>query len=98
MFFDEFSGGLPILSNYDVTWKVYFSVEVGKIFHEKWLNLDCLRVKLFIKIKKLWHQLSSRGSCHSYVVIPAPILQNSNCFARGVKIFMLPSILTITKQ
>ena len=52
MFLMNFQGGgLPILSNYDVTWKVHFSVEMGKIFHEKWLNLECLGVKLFKKIK-----------------------------------------------
>ena len=52
VFLINFQGGggwLPILSNYNVTWKVHFSVEVGKIFHEKWLNLECSGVKLFTK-------------------------------------------------
>ena len=55
MFLMNFQGGLPgdyqfcrIMMSHG---KFIFSVELGKIFLEKWLNLECFGVKLFTKIK-----------------------------------------------
>ena len=79
--------GVPILKNYDVIWKVHFSVGVERISHKKWLNLEFLGVKLFTKIKN--YSVNCHPGGHvMIVVIPACILQNSSCFPRDVKIFM----------